>query len=280
MTDATEWIGRQFRREDQILPQRIEQFRATFPGLLGPGEVPPGFHWTLVPDVAPMDGLGRDGHPRLGLFLPDLGLPRRMWAGGSIEFLAPFRPGERVRRESTLTDISRKSGRTGDLAFVTLRHEWSAGGEPRLRERQDIVYRGEATGTAAPPPPADPWPDARAWTLTPDPVLLFRYSALTFNAHRIHYDLPYATGTEGYGGLVVHGPMQAVWMLNLATVALGRLPARFDYRGLSPLICDGSVRVEAQATAEGLGLRVLSAAGVATMQGLAVAEQDGPPGPR
>ena len=269
--DFSDWIGRQSLRVQDISPQMLAQFRATFAGLLGPGAVPPGFHWTLVPDLAEPVDLGRDGHPKTGIFLPALPLPRRMWAGGEMEFLAPFEPGETVTRTSTIRDITFKTGSTGTLGFVTLDHDWTVGGQTRLRERQDIVYREDPKlGSAPPPMQAAPWQADHAWHLTPDPVLLFRYSALTFNAHRIHYDLPYATGVEGYAGLVVQGPMQAVWMLNLATQLLGHLPNRFRYRGLAPLICGQPVRIEALTEtgegAAGLALRVVTEAGQVTMQ--------------
>lgn len=270
--EPADWIGHSYTRQEMISDRMIAQFRATLPGLLGPGAVPPGFHLTLVPDLAEPVDLGRDGHPRTGLYVPKLPQPRRMWAGGEMEFLASFEPGEMVTRVSTVTDIAQKTGSTGPLGFVTVRHDWSVAGNLRLRERQDLVYREDPKpGAAAQPvPQAEVWVPDRVWTLTPDPVLLFRYSALTFNGHRIHYDYPYATGIEGYAGLVVHGPMQAVWMLNLAAEMLGRLPAKFSYRGLSPLICGTPVRVDARQVEERIDLRVLTDAGVATMQASAV----------
>jgi 3-methylfumaryl-CoA hydratase len=268
MSGHEDWIGRRVRREERITPRLIAQVRATLAGVLGPGAVPPGLHLALVPDLAEPADLGRDGHPRPGLFVPDLSLPRRMWAGGEMVFHAPFAPGERVATDSTVSDIVFKQGSTGPLAFVTVLHDWRVEGEPRLSERQDIVYRGDpAPGAPAPAPAAaEPWAAARVWTASPDPVLLFRYSALTFNSHRIHYDLPYATGVEGYAGLVVHGPLQALWMLNLAADMLGRLPAVFRYRGLAPLICGTPVRIEAREGAEAIGLRVVTDSGSVTMR--------------
>jgi 3-methylfumaryl-CoA hydratase len=182
-------------------------------------------------------------------------------------------PGDCVTRDSALTDITFKEGSTGRLGFVTLRHSFHVAGDLRIEERQDIVYRNDPTPgvPATTPPRAESWAATHSWTLTPDPVLLFRYSALTFNGHRIHYDLPYATGVEGYAGLVVHGPMQALWMLNLATDILGREPARLRYRGLSPLICGVPVRIEAIATAEEIALRVRTEDGGLTMQATAIA---------
>lgn len=266
-----DWLGRSWARSDVVSDRLIAEYRTTFPGLLGPGAVPPGLHWALAPDLAGPDALGRDGHPRPGLFVPALPMPRRMWAGGEIVFHSPLNPGETVERESTVTDITFKEGSTGRLGFVTLRHVLKAAEDLRLEERQDIVYRDDPEpGAPAPQPPrADPWNPARTWSLTPDPVLLFRYSALTFNGHRIHYDLPYATDVEGYAGLVVQGPMQALWMLNLATDMLGRLPARFRYRGLSPLICGFPVRIEAVESGGEIALRVRTEAGGLTMQATA-----------
>ncbi|WP_374643512.1 MaoC family dehydratase N-terminal domain-containing protein [Tabrizicola sp.] len=256
--DHRDWIGRSWTRSDQVSDRLIAECRATLSGLLGPGAVPPGLHWALAPDLARPEALGRDGHPRQGLFVPELPLPRRMWAGGELVLHRPLDPGDTVDRQTTVTDIAFKQGSTGPLGFVTLRHVLTVAGDLRLEERQDLVYRGDPEpGAPAPQPPrAVPWVAPRSWAVTPDPVLLFRYSALTFNGHRIHYDHAYATGVEGYAGLVVHGPMQAVWMLNLATEILGRLPARFRYRGLSPLICGLPVRIEAQEQAGEIALRV------------------------
>lgn len=265
------WIGLSWSRSDQVSQRLIDEFRATFPSHLGPGAVPPGLHWALAPDLAEPQALGRDGHPRPGLFLPALPLPRRMWAGGELVFHTPLAPGDLVTRDSTLTDITFKEGSSGRLGFVTLRHRLHVAGDLRIEERQDIVYRGDPTPGAPPavPPKAEAWQTAAAWELTPDSVLLFRYSALTFNGHRIHYDLPYATGVEGYGGLVVHGPMQALLMLNLVTEMLSRLPARLRYRGVSPLICGLPVRIEAQKAEDEIALRVRTAEGVLTMQATA-----------
>lgn len=286
MADYSDWLGRETRRIETISDRQVAHFRAALagtlgpgtlepgipgPGTLGPDAVPPGFHWCLMPDAAAPGDLGRDGHPRPGLVMPALPLPRRMWAGGELDIAAPLHSGETVNKFSRIADITFKSGSTGALGFVTVRNVWSVGGQTRLTERQDIVYRDDPKPDPAPsltpsPAPAEDWPAAQIWRLTPDTVLLFRYSALTFNGHRIHYDHPYATGVEGYGGLVVHGPLQATWMLNLASKVLGRLPANFRYRGLAPLICGQPVRIEACEGADGLRLRVCRADGVATMQ--------------
>lgn len=265
-----EWIGRKSRREETITERQLAHFSATFGDLLADAPVPPGFQWCLVPDLAAARDLGRDGHPRPGIFVPALSLPRRMWAGGTLEFLTPLAPGAHVVRDSTIKDIAFKAGASGPLAFVTVEHLWSVDGTLAIREQQDIVYREDPRpGEATRPPAAEPWDAEHTVDFNPDPVLLFRYSALTFNGHRIHYDHPYATGVEGYDGLVVHGPMQALVMANLATRILGRLPARFRYRGLSPFICGRAARIEARRSDTGLDLRVRTDENVATMSATA-----------
>lgn len=272
MTNPSDWIGRQDSRTETVTPRQVAHLRAMLAGTLAPVEVPPGLHWCLMPDLAEPQDLGRDGHPKRGLFMPDLpGLPRRMWAGGEVAYVgAPLQPGDTVTRDSQVADIRLKTGSTGPLGFVTLHHLYSVAGQPRIQERLDIVYREDPKpGQTTAQPAAEAWPDATRWVVTPDPVLLFRFSALTFNGHRVHYDHPYATGTEGYAGLVVHGPLQAVWMLNLATTLLGGLPAMFRYRGVMPLICGTTAVVEARQDAGGLALRVRTEAGAVTMQAMA-----------
>ena len=270
MTDYSDWIGRQTQRVETITERQVSHFRATLAGTLWPDDVPPGLHWCLMPDVAEPQVLGRDGHPRTGLFMPDLPLPRRMWAGGELSFGSPLQTGDTVTRNSIIADITFKTGSTGPLGFVTVQTLWSVAGQTRITERQDIVYREDPKpGSPSTPAPGEDWPRAQSWRIVPDPVLLFRYSALTFNGHRIHYDYPYATGVEGYAGLVVHGPLQAIWMLNLATTVFGKLPRNFLYRGLSPLTCGIPVHIEARRAAEGLTLRVRREDGVVTMQAAA-----------
>lgn len=274
MSKEGDWIGRATSRTETITARQVEAFRVTLAGTCAPVEVPPGLHWCLAPDIVAAPDLGRDGHPRRGLFMPDLdGLPRRMWAGGELSLAGALRTGDRVTRDSRITDIRFKSGATGPLGFVTVQNSYAVDGRVVISERQDIVYREDPKpGQVAPAPvPADAWPAARGWRITPDPVLLFRYSALTFNGHRIHYDHPYATGVEGYAGLVVHGPLQAIWMLNLAAATFGSLPATFRYRGLSPLIAGQPVAIEAMEGPDGLALRVRAEDGPVTMQATAQA---------
>jgi 3-methylfumaryl-CoA hydratase len=243
-------IGRSVERSDSITERLVDAFRATIEPHLAPqpeGAAPLGIHWCLAPQLAPMSRLGRDGHPaenEFGLAPP---LPRRMWAGGALDFRAPILRGGEVIRRSTFADVSVKVGRSGPLCFVTLRHDYLAEGVVALSERQDLVYREEASLAAARAAEDDHARPAAEieWRPTPDPVLLFRYSALTFNGHRIHYDEPYARAVEGQDGLLVHGPLQATWLLNIAATLGGSCPRRLDYRLLTPLVCGRACTVTA-----------------------------------
>jgi 3-methylfumaryl-CoA hydratase len=181
--------------------------------------------------------IGSDGHARRGGFLPPVPLPRRMWAGGHFEFHAPLRIGDEVTRDSCITDVANKAGRSGELVFVTVRHQIRGGRGPLLTEHHHIVYRDlPRPGDSPPPPRPEPVIPTFSRDIVPDPVLLFRYSALTFNGHRIHYDRDYATRVEGYPGLVVHGPLVATLLLDL--LRRERPPARlrhFEFQALRPL---------------------------------------------
>lgn len=232
-----EWIGRSWEAEDIVTPRIVASFEATLGAHVARlDEAPPGLHWCLTPDIADARELGPDGHPAKGGFLPPVPLPRRMWAGSDVRFLAPIHSGDTIRRRSTVRAIEEKQGRSGRLAFVTVLHEIANVAGPVIEEDQIIVYREPETG--APPPPAQPAGPRPATpyerTVDVDPVLLFRYSALTFNGHRIHYDAPYAKGVEHYSGLVIHGPLQATLLLNFAAVIAGRAPRRFSFRGVRP----------------------------------------------
>jgi 3-methylfumaryl-CoA hydratase len=240
-----EWIGRSSEAEDLVTAELVARYRAILDPHLAPAPddaAPLCLHWCLSPAVAPMAELGRDGHPALNRNLPPVPNPRRMWAGGEIETHDWLRVGDTVRRVSTIADVSKKTGRTGELWFVAVNHDYLTPRGLAIRERQDLVYREEARPDAPAPASAAAAPTARTsqrrWDVEPGPVMLFRYSAITFNGHRIHYDLPYATGVEGYAGLVVHGPIQATLLMNLAAVAEGRPPRRFRYRGVAPAIAE------------------------------------------
>ena len=242
------WIGREARDEDLLTPRLVAEYRATFaPRLFETGtDAPLGLHWCLSPAIAPTEALGLDGHPERGGFLPPVPLPRRMWAGGEIETHGALRPDDAVTRTSTIADVSPKSGRTGPLCFVAVRHAYATARGLAVSERHDIVYRAAASQAVpvAPPVAASARPSDLAWEIEASPVLLFRYSAMTFNGHRIHYDHPYVTGVEGYAGLVVHGPIQATLCFNMAAVLLGAAPSRFRYRNLSALTAGGVFAVK------------------------------------
>ena len=244
------WIGREERREDRVDPGHFARWCAALDRIApADGTVPQGFHWCLCLPDAPTVRLGPDGHPLRDespdSFLPPLPeLPRRMWASSKAEFLRPLHVGEAVTRTSRVLSIAEKSGATGSLVFVDIAHETGSAAGPAVREVQTLVYRAPAErGTPpAPPPPGDGLFDSADWqahrALVPNEALLFRYSALTFNSHRIHYDLPYAMAEENYRGLVVHGPLTATLLLDLARQELGDNALKsFAFRGISPAIC-------------------------------------------
>ncbi|MGV7121274.1 FAS1-like dehydratase domain-containing protein [Sphingopyxis sp. 550A] len=247
MNDWDAWIGRSETRHDHVEAAQLVRWLATFdrPGT-GSHEVPQGFHWCLATPDAPTTALGPDGHPRRDGgpdgFLPPVPLPRRMWAASKVEFLAPLCAGRAVERVSRIASVTEKSGGSGRLVFVEVEHDTRSDGETLLRETQSIVYR-EAAPPDAPlaPPVGDGSFDPASWELhreiRPSEALLFRYSALTFNSHRIHYDLAYARNEERYHGLVVQGPLTATMLLDLARRRLGDNRLRqFAFRGLSPAI--------------------------------------------
>jgi 3-methylfumaryl-CoA hydratase len=206
--------------------------------------LPPPWHWLYFLAMEPLADVGPDGHPRRGGFLPPVPLPRRMWAGSRMEFFRPLRIGDAIRRESHITDVNAKEGRSGTLVFVTVRHEIASGNERLLSDEHDIVYRGPDTGAGAPAPQAAPRDHRWIREIHPTPVLLFRYSALTFNSHRIHYDYPYVTGVEGYPGLVVHGPLLATLLLDLLAREMpDARVTHFQFRAVSPLFDHASFAV-------------------------------------
>ena len=198
--------------------------------------LPPFFHQLYFWDPQPPGMLGRDGHPKRGGIIPDMGLPRRMWAGGRLEFHAPLRAGHKAQRLSSLEQATRKHGRTGPLAFVTLRHEIWQDGQLCVTDWQDLLYREDPDPAApVPDPPRARTDEEVAEAARFDNTTLFRYSALTFNGHRIHYDIEYARTVEGYNGLVVHGPLLAQRLILLAERQLGSVK-RFSFRATAPLL--------------------------------------------
>jgi 3-methylfumaryl-CoA hydratase len=234
------WIGRSESCSDTVTPVPALALTA----LLDrddppqPGDpLPPLWHWLYFLPIARQSELGSDGHPARGGFVPPVPLPRRMWAGSRLAFHRPLRVGDPIERMSRIDDVSLKEGRSGPLVFVRVRHEVSARGELAIVEEHDIVYRDPPNANEPPPVPKSP-PDKFAWQreIHPDPVLLFRYSALTFNGHRIHYDRMYVTEVEGYPGLVVHGPLLATLLLDLLRRNLPNANvSRFSFRALRPL---------------------------------------------
>ena len=249
------WIGREELRTDRIDNGLAARWLATFDrDAPTDGNVPQGLHWCLcVPDAATAQ-LGPDGHPvrddSLASFLPPIALPRRMWASSKVDFFAPLHMGEAVTRTSRVLSITEKSGGSGQLVFVDVAHETFGEAGIAVHEVQSIVYREAAALGAdlSPPKSALGAIDLEGWSshrmLTPSEAMLFRFSALTFNSHRIHYDLPYAQDEERYRGLVVHGPLTATLLLDLARRELGdNALAHFSYRGLSPAICGEALHI-------------------------------------
>jgi len=236
-----DWIGRSEQRGDEVTAVPVAALSATLdrdePLPPRGSELPPLWHWLYFTPLARHSEIGEDGHPKRGGFLPPVPLPRRMWAGGRLEFHHPLLVGDEIRRDSTIADVNIKTGRSGSLVFVTVRHEIRNAQGLAVSEEHDIVYRDAPAPDAPVPPPQAAPADASFWReITPDPVMLFRYSALTFNSHRIHYDRPYVTEVEGYPGLIVHGPLIATLLLDLQR---REQPAarvkRFTFKALRPV---------------------------------------------
>ncbi|PEQ13094.1 hypothetical protein B2G71_09760 [Novosphingobium sp. PC22D] len=237
MTAFEDWIGRSQSATDTLEPARSNALKAAL-AEEGDGKagdpLPLLHHWLYFWDVRPPSGLGLDGHPAKGGFLPPVPLPRRMWAGGRLTFHKPLLLGARVEKTSTIVAVKEKTGRSGTLVFVTVRHQLDGGDGLAVSEEQDLVYREPAAGAVPATIAAEP--DESAWhrEVDPDPVLLFRYSALTMNGHRIHYDRPYAIGEEAYPALVVQGPLQATLLMHLAARNLTAPVTGFEFRGQQP----------------------------------------------
>jgi 3-methylfumaryl-CoA hydratase len=238
-----DWIGRSETVSDIVTATPCAALSATLdrPAVRPPAgtALPALWHWLYFLPLHRQSEIGPDGHPRRGGFLPPVPLPRRMWAGSQFAFHQPLRVGDTIARVSTIENVTAKSGRTGRLVFVKVRHEIRREGaaEIALTEYHDIVYRGAPGPDDAAPSP-QPAPASAAWERqwVPDDVLLFRYSALTFNGHRIHYNRRYATDVEGYPGLVVHGPLVATLLLDLLRHQLpDAVVARFEFRAVRPV---------------------------------------------
>lgn len=258
------WIGRKESVEDEITAWPVKAMTATLDRsdpLPARGEpIPLGWHWYYFLEAKPASELAPDGHPRRGGFLPPVSLPRRMWAGGRFEFRRALRIGESARRDSEIVAVEPKRGKSGDLVFVTVRHTIIGSGEIAVIEEHDIVYR-EAAKPGEAQPAGKPARERAVWTrsLVGDPVTLFRYSALIFNAHRIHYDLPYVMEEEHYPGLIVHGPLQATLLLDLCRRHSERPVRHFDYRAMYPLFHTETFTVNGTPSADGASAEVWTA---------------------
>ena len=253
-----QWIGRGDSDVDYVTIPSVHRLAATLdrddpmPKVGDP--LPPGWHYLLCPRVERHSLLGRDGHPEGGDFMPPVPLPRRMWAGSRFSFDGePVRVGDPIGRKSEIRSVEPKSGSTGSMVFVTVKHTISGPRGVSFVEEHDIVYR-EAAGPGEQPKAPKPAPADATWTKTimADPVLLFRFSALTFNGHRIHYDQPYVTGTEGYPGLIVHGPLLGLLQIELARRAnADKIPRSFEFRALSPVFAGAAFHIHGRRESDG-----------------------------
>ncbi|MEQ9695033.1 MaoC family dehydratase N-terminal domain-containing protein [Shimia sp. SDUM112013] len=244
------WQGRTENGVGGVSEQRAAQIHATLgnPTERAPrkGEfLPPLWHWMAFPPVAPMEELGADGHPMLGDFLPPVNLKRRMWAGGSLRFRAPIRVGDTLQKTSIVREIVEKELASGPMVLVTIDHQIYSPAGLAIEERQDIAYL--QIPDSYQPPKKRPLPIAPVFwhAMAMPPTLLFRYSALTFNAHRIHYDTDYTRETEHYPGLVVHGPLQATLLMQAACAHKGRVPDDFHFRGVHPMFAQTDLEIVA-----------------------------------
>ncbi|HEX9214206.1 MAG TPA: acyl-CoA dehydrogenase [Bradyrhizobium sp.] len=256
--DWQAWVGRKETIRERIAPDRVAALGATL-GIEGNyaagAPLPSGWHWIFFNRFVPRHELGTDGHPRRGGFLPPVSLPSRMWAGGRLTYHRPLTIGGEGVRESIILKVEVKSGRAGKLVFVTVSHSIACDGTPCLTEEQDIVYR-EAAAPGSPAPAGTPAPQDAVWSeeFRPDTVLLFRYSSLTSNGHRIHYDQTYAQAEENYPDLVVHGPLTATLLQGFAERHAGKLLRSFEFRGVSPLFVSSPFRLEGKGNGHALDL--------------------------
>ena len=273
MSEWDSWIGREELRRDRVDEAHVARWLATL-NRTAPmdGTVPQGYHFCLCTPDAPTARLGIDGHPMRddspASFLPPVPLPRRMWASSKVEFLATLRLGEAIERRSRVQSVTAKQGGSGSLVFVDVEHETSGASGVAVREMQSLVYREAvpAGSPPAPPPPGEGKFDAARWdvhqAMMPGEVLLFRFSALTFNTHRIHYDLPYAAQEEGYRGLIVHGPLMATLLLDLARQSFGENALkRFAFRAMSPGVCGEALHLVMRGSGEEIELGAFASDG-------------------
>lgn len=271
--DPADWIGRTETRHGAVTPV----LAAMLGGALGhaatgpmPAEagapLPPLWHWVAFPEFLPLSELGTDGHPRLGRFLPPVPLERRMWAGGRLRFDGAFHVDEDLKRRSEILSVEEKQGGTGRMVFVRVGHDIVGAQGGRLTEEQDIVYLAMPDRFTQPRPIPLPAASAFRETVPMGPERLFRFSAATWNAHRIHYDLDYAQRVEKYPALIVHGPMQAMLLMEAALRHTGRVPARFRFRGVHPMFHDSDLLLMGETAEDGMRLCSGAPAGHQGMQ--------------
>lgn len=271
-----QWIGREEVLADTLHVGPTNLMEMTLdrvPTLMEGDPLPPLWHWLYFLQSVPLSALGRDGHPAKGGFLPPVALPRRMWAGGRFGFDGSLHLGRHVTKRSVIKNVAPKEGRTGALCFVTVRHELAeVDAPPSFWEEHDIVYREDPSPDATPretPPVGTDWQHSE--TVTPSEVMLFRYSALTFNGHRIHYDRDYARDIEGHKGLVVHGPLIATLLLDLAQRVSGNaLPKSFEFRAASPLFDTAPFTLHARLSGDRIDLAAATPQGRLAMQAHAI----------
>ena len=258
------WIGREQQLQETVDVAAMNRLGMTLglePTLRAGDPIAPLWHFATFIEAVPSGRLGHDGHPQRGGFLPPVALPRRMWAGSRITFSAPIPAGADATKVSRIEKVALKDGSSGPLCFVTVRHVTSVDGELCIDEEQDIVYRDDPDPDAPAREPKPAPTDAdNSRTIEPDPTLLFRYSAVTFNGHRIHYDRDYASSVEGYDGLVFHGPLTATLLADLATEN-GESLATFSFRGVSPLLDTAPFTIHRRASETGADLWAANPAG-------------------
>ena len=253
--DPADWVGKEVTQHSLLTGWQSDALAATLDRDEAPlrqGEpIPPGWHWLYFPEIVRLADTGVDGHPATGGFMPPVPLPRRMWAGNRMQFLQPLRVGEQIQRRSVIESVKHREGASGPLFFVTVHHEISGPGGLATIEDHDLVYRGPAGRAALPPRP--PARQAR-WTrvVEPSPVMMFRFSALTFNSHRIHYDYRFATAQEGYPGLLFHGPLTMILLMDLLRRELPRADLQaFSVRATAPIYDNGNFTIHADPDAGG-----------------------------
>jgi 3-methylfumaryl-CoA hydratase len=262
--DLARWIGKTETVTDSVTATPYAALSATLDRAPERPRVgtalPPLWHWLYFLPLYRQSEVGPDGHAKRGGFLPPVPLPRRMWAGSQFEFNRPLHVGDGITRVSTIADVTEKSGRTGLLVFVKVRHEIRANDDasPAIVEFHDIVYReAPKPDEATPPPKAAPSQGSWLRHWVPDDVLLFRYSALTFNGHRIHYDRKYVTEVEGYPGLIVHGPLIATLLLDLLrTERPDAVVRRYEFRAVRPLFDINAFDVCGEPSEDGKSVRL------------------------